>query len=778
MKLHPASNFRWFFVRLAGLALPLIFVMPFAAQQAQPPFDEAQLLTALTTQLQLSPEQSARLREFLAPRRRQLEQLHEQVRGLPGNGANPNELRAGYERFRRAVLEELLPALAPEQQARARAMLTAPPGAPASPVAPLRPNLPDAPLAGGERLIALPVSAPAAAARSRRAAAPPALTEDQKILHLLNRAGFGPRPGDIERVRRLGLERYLEEQLHPENIADDFLAQPLLALGTLHLSIPETVQGFMPPPPPRPSPTPARPQMSAPGASEGKDKPAMTEPGDRREPAAGQMMTQPGAAQGEMKASPQTDNAAPRSTPTPAAPQQMQPSAQPPRPMRDPQQPLRELQQAKLLRAVFSERQLQEVMTDFWINHFNVFANKDLNRWLITSYERDVIRPHALGKFKELLTATAQSPAMLFYLDNFLSQAENSRPPRVDAPPPRPGDAAMGRPGDARGNANAPRPQNPAPTPPPGRRPGLNENYARELMELHTLGVDGGYTQQDVVEVARAFTGWTIAPQPNVTFIFRPWSHDRGEKTVLGQGIPAGGGIEDGLRVLDLLARHPSTARFIARKLCQRFVADDPPATLVERVAGVFTKTEGDIREVVRAILTAPEFYSPQYYRAKIKSPLEVVASALRATGATTDGAQPLVQWVARLGEPLYLHQAPTGYSEESAHWINTGTLLERMNFAVALAQNRIGGTRVDVGRFLSAEMLSREDEMLNRLLALCVHSDVAAETRAVLSREVTAARGQLVPVRFDDRAARQNAAPLLGRLTALILGSREFQVK
>jgi uncharacterized protein (DUF1800 family) len=306
----------------------------------------------------------------------------------------------------------------------------------------------------------------------------------------------------------------------------------------------------------------------------------------------------------------------------------------------------------------------------------------------------------------------------------------------------------------------------------------LNENYAREIMELHTLGVDGGYTQKDVTEVARCFTGWTIVPQPNTSFVFRPRLHDRGEKIVLGTRIPAGGGIEDGLRVIDLLARHPATARFISRKLCQRFVADDPPAALVDRMASVFTKTDGDIRQVVRAILTSPEFYSQAYYRNKIKSPLEVVASAARATGASTDAAQPLLQWITRLGEPLYQQVPPTGYSEESARWINTGTLLERMNFAVAFAQNRINGTRVDVSRFLPAEALTNQDEAINRLLALIVHSDVAAETRAVLSRELSSSRSQVVPANFDDRAARQQTEQMLGKLTALIIGSREFQVK
>jgi len=318
----------------------------------------------------------------------------------------------------------------------------------------------------------------------------------------------------------------------------------------------------------------------------------------------------------------------------------------------------------------------------------------------------------------------------------------------------------------------------PATPNPQARRPGLNENYGRELMELHTLGVDGGYTQQDVIEVARCFTGWTVAPQPNPTFIFRPWMHDRGEKTVLGTRIPASGGIEDGLRVLDLLAHHPSTAHFISRKLCQRFVADDPPATLVDRAANVFLKTDGDLREVVRTILTSPEFYSPKSYRNKIKSPLELVASAIRATGAATDGGPQVMQWVARLGEPLYLYVPPTGYSEESARWINTGTLIERMNFAVAFVQNRINGTQVDVRRFLPAEALTDQGEVLNNLLALLIHSDVSAETRASLSRVLAESQGKIVPAKFDDNAARKSAEQLLSGLTSLIIGSHEFQVK
>ncbi|HEY8461599.1 MAG TPA: DUF1800 domain-containing protein, partial [Blastocatellia bacterium] len=418
---------------------------------------------------------------------------------------------------------------------------------------------------------------------------------------------------------------------------------------------------------------------------------------------------------------------------------------------RDGWQPLRELQQAKLLRAIFSEKQLQEVMVDFWFNHFNVAGQKEIARWLVTSYERDAIRPHALGRFKDLLTAVAQSPAMLYYLDNFVSQME--QPP----PPPK---------FDADGN--------PLPRP---RRPGLNENYARELMELHTLGVDGGYTQKDVIELARCFTGWTIGPRGAMTFAFRPRAHDRGEKIFLGIRIAPGGGIEDGLRALDILSKHPATARFISRKLCQRFVADEPPAELVDRVAAKFTETGGEIREVVRAILTSPEFFSPKYYRNKIKSPLDLVASTLRATGASTNGYVPLITVVAKMGEPLYQYLPPTGYDENSAGWMSSATLLERMNFAIAFANNRIGGTRVDISRFAPPGAADDPNGFIDRLLAALVHSDVSPETRENLARTLSETRAKMTPAKFDGRAPRKNNE-MTATLMALILGSREFQVK
>jgi len=316
-----------------------------------------------------------------------------------------------------------------------------------------------------------------------------------------------------------------------------------------------------------------------------------------------------------------------------------------------------ELAAGKLYRAIYSNRQLAEVLADFWFNHFNVSQQKGAARYLVTAYERDTIRPHILGKFKDMLLATAESPAMLVYLDNV-----RSVDPRM---------AQMGK----------------------GKKRGLNENYGRELMELHTLGVDGGYTQKDVTEVARCFTGWTVRqPRQGGDFAFNRRMHDNGEKVVLGVRIPAGGGIEDGRKVLDILAKHPSTAQFISRKLAIRFVSDEPSAALVDRMAKVFTKSGGDIREVMAAMLESPEFWSEKNYHSKLKSPLELVASAVRALAADVESADTLAKRVAEAGQPLYRKQEPTGYSNSSEEWVSTAALLARMNFGVALAENRIAG--------------------------------------------------------------------------------------
>jgi len=323
-----------------------------------------------------------------------------------------------------------------------------------------------------------------------------------------------------------------------------------------------------------------------------------------------------------------------------------------------------DLTEAKLLRAIYSNHQLEELLVDFWFNHFNVFLNKGADRYLMPAYEREAIRPHVFGKFYDLLLATAQSPAMLFYLDNWQSVAPAAVPPRANQKNKR----------------------------------GLNENYGRELLELHTLGVDGGYTQKDVIEVARCFTGWTIAnPRKGGGFEYNDKVHDKGLKIVLGHVIPAGGGMNDGLEVLQILAHHPSTAHFISLQLARRFVADDPPPSLVHRMAQTFSKSGGDLRQVMQSMLASPEFWSEGAYRVKIKTPFELVASTVRATNADVDSAFALGNELQKLGEPLYRKIEPTGYSNSNAEWISTAALLERMNFAVALAHNRIPGVTVQV---------------------------------------------------------------------------------
>jgi uncharacterized protein (DUF1800 family) len=516
------------------------------------------------------------------------------------------------------------------------------------------------------------------------------LTEDQQILHALNRLGYGPRPGDVERVRPMGVAAYIERQLHPHDIADPAMDGALAGYRVLGRSAAELVREY-------PQLTPQARQRMAEGQMSRRDMMEMYPP-ERR-----------------------------------------------------PIVITTEMQAARITRAVMSERQLEEVMVDFWFNHFNVYAQKGAVRWMLPAYEREAIRPHALGRFRDLVLATARHPAMLFYLDNWLST-------RADLV--------------VRGNG-----------PNAGRRMGLNENYARELMELHTLGVDGGYTQQDVIEVARCFTGWSIdRPQQGGGFVFRPLAHDRGSKRVLGQVIPAGGGVQDGERVIDLLARHPSTARFVATKLARRFVSDDPPAALVERAAATFQQTDGDIRAVLVTIFTAPEFWSVDAYRAKVKKPLEVVASAVRTLdgriapgGAGPDvlggGGVALAREVARLGEPLYEAQPPTGYPDRAESWVNTGALLGRMNFALGLAHNRFRGTRVDLAGFVSGADRGQPAQVLDRLLAVVLHGEATPRTRAVLAAQLESP--EITRTTAYDRVAKDTDVE---KLAALVLGSPEFQ--
>jgi uncharacterized protein (DUF1800 family) len=415
-----------------------------------------------------------------------------------------------------------------------------------------------------------------------------------------------------------------------------------------------------------------------------------------------------------------------------------------------PQELAGELTAQKLLRAVYSRNQLREVMTDFWYNHFNVSLTDNQARPYVLSYERDAIRPNALGRFRDLLGATAKHPAMLQYLDNAQSHAPAGSPTllrqavqrnprraarrqmsllRAEGAGANPADAtggvmgatADGMTGTVNGSAATP-PQRPPLKPKAAKgkamRKGINENYARELMELHTLGVDGGYTQTDVIEVARVLTGWTLYPQgPRGEqlrlrlarngerqgfvhaggFLFRPDVHDAGPKTILGTPFPAGHGLDEGERVLDLLSRHPSTAKFISHKLAVRFVSDAPPKALEDRLAHTFLRTNGDVKAMVRTLVASPEFWAKPARRSKIKSPFELAASSLRALNADVRPSRPLAQWVARMGQPLYAYLQPTGYPDRATAWVSTGSLLTRMNFGLQLASGRVPGVRIDL---------------------------------------------------------------------------------
>ncbi|HTM24127.1 MAG TPA: DUF1800 domain-containing protein [Vicinamibacterales bacterium] len=493
------------------------------------------------------------------------------------------------------------------------------------------------------RALVFAMALPAAAAgitASGPASAVPGNPDDKTILHVLNRIGFGARPGDVERVRQMGLAAYIDQQLRPDRIPDTQMAARLSSFETLTLSSRQIAQDYYVPA------QMARRQAQLAKKDAGNDQ----NPSDAAK--------------------------------KPRTPQEMEMA-------RKQREVVVELTEQKILRAAYSDRQLEEVLTDFWFNHFNVFAGKGPTQEYLTAYERDTIRPHVLGKFRDLLEATAKSPAMLFYLDNWQSADPNAADMREQRM--RPGGRGLFFPRP---------PQRPNQNPNAQRQKrGLNENYGRELMELHTLGVDGGYTQDDVVNVARAFTGWTIdQPRQGGGFRFEPRLHDSREKVVLGHRIKAGGGESDGEQVLDILAKHPSTARFISTKLARRFVSDTPPPALVDRAAKRFAETDGDIREVVRTILTSPEFFSADAYRAKVKTPFEFVVSAVRATGTEVTDAMPLAQAVRQLGMPLYMCQPPTGYADRADAWVNTGALLNRMNFALQLVSGRMRGIEPGAG--------------------------------------------------------------------------------
>jgi uncharacterized protein (DUF1800 family) len=701
------------------------------------------------------------------------------------------------------------------------------------------------------------------------AAASAPMDDDKRIAHALNRFTFGAAPGDVERVRAMGLDKWFDQQLHPEKIDDNATEARLAPFRTLKMSTREMVENF----PPNPilkavqdgkMGMPSDPAKRAiyqsrilalqenqqkkqdkgannNGANAGNDKDSGPDMKDMK-------------ADPEMKADSQSDDDA---NLTPEQRQQRQkqredamyadlgsdqnqPPKQPqsmqkPQPARNPQTPDMaqrreaamyadiasdtllqmppedryksimkmspqerldlaqeyrgprgmqlvegmkpeqretieaitnpqlvvggELAEAKVLRAIYSDRQLEEVMTDFWYNHFNIFNGKGPDRYMITAYERDVIRPHVLGKFKDLLVATAKSPAMLFYLDNWESVGPNSEQALYG------NQRRQFRRGPFGGIYQMPRPQANK-----NRPSGLNENYAREIMELHTLGVDGGYTQKDVTELAKVLTGWSIdKPQLGGGFKFNDRAHEPGPKFIFGQRIYEGG-EKEGMAMLDILAHHPSTAKFISRKLAMRFVSDNPPQSLIDRMADTFLKKDGDIREVLHTLFTSPEFWSADAYRAKVKTPLEFVASSVRASGVDVQNAMPLVQFLNRMGMPLYGMQPPTGYSMKGETWVNSAALLTRMNFALTLGTGKLPGTTLNTQALLHGQTAEDAGAALAVLENGILSGDVSAQTHAVMEKQLN--EPQVSQRRLDDT----NRAPNYGAIAGLIMGSPEFQ--
>jgi uncharacterized protein (DUF1800 family) len=615
------------------------------------------------------------------------------------------------------------------------------------------------------------------------------MSEQKRALHALNRLAFGPKPGDVERVMAMGVDRWIEQQLHPEKLDDTALEARLASFPSLRMSTRELVENF---PPPAVIKAIADGKQSLPSdpvkhavylaqleryeeKQERKQEAAQGGEADPKVDSAKMGMSgseEDGRSAGDtlealldmppdqrfravlaMPSEHRRDLAASLRSKADQFLQGMSPQqCETIKALNNPQQVVAdELVESKLLRAVYSERQLQEVMTDFWFNHFNVFMGKGADRYELTSYERDVIRPHAFGKFENLLVAVAQSPAMLFYLDNGMSVGPNS-------------DFANGiqkKKNDWQRNKATHQSK---------KRGGLNENYGRELMELHTLGVNGGYTQEDVTEVARVFTGWTLRePRQGGGFTFDERKHEPGNKIILGHRIKSKG-EKEGLQVLHILAHHPSTAKFICTKLAIRFVSDDPPPALVERMSHTFSKKDGDIREVLETLFSSPEFWAEDEYRAKVKTPLEFVISSVRASGAEITDAMPLARQLQNMGMPLYGAQPPTGYSMKADAWVNSSALLGRMNFALALAAGKLKGTQVDADRLFGAEIPADPQQTLALLESSLLGDDVSKQTHEVISARLQDPK--ISRRKLDDPARPPNVAIIEG----LLLGSPEFQ--
>ncbi|WP_240755223.1 DUF1800 domain-containing protein [Pedobacter sp. SYP-B3415] len=603
------------------------------------------------------------------------------------------------------------------------------------------------------------------------------LTEQQAAAHLLSRFTYGATPEQIEQVRRAGLENWFEDQLRgvPEN---EDLKRRLGSFDAIALSNAAVVQRY-----------PRNARVVRMAIAEGAIHKDSIRTGDR---AAYREMLQNYMKQNDLR----------------------------------PQQELfRQFISQKILRAVYSENQLQEIMTDFWFNHFNVSLTKPQCAEFIPAYERDVIRPGATGKFGDLLLATAKSPAMLYYLDNFSS----SGTPKMESEFPqtayrrkfvRNAPNAVKTKGKGRGKPKQAKPKKKA--------AGLNENYAREVMELHTLGVDGGYTQKDVTEAAKVLTGWTVSPlgqyqnvkgrpvpalrtgaamRPGASFrdgdfLFAANRHEGGVKTVLGKKFGPNAGYDEGVELLEMLARHPSTAKFISTKLAIRFVSDQPEKSLIDKMSRAFAKSGGDIRTVLRTMVSAPEFWSAAVLREKTKSPFELAIGAVRSLHADVQQPYQLFSWITRMGERKYYYQAPTGFPDQAQYWINTGALLNRMNFGLALAAGKIPGIQIDLRKLNG----NREPESVSNALALYAArilpereltpiikklepmlsqpdllNKVEEASAKAASREAQGTMGTAMPINKVSSgkhrmAAKAQSTDMLAQVVGVIIGSPEYQ--
>jgi uncharacterized protein (DUF1800 family) len=630
------------------------------------------------------------------------------------------------------------------------------------------------------------------------------LSPDRQIIQALNRLTFGPRPNDIEEVRRIGLAKWMERQLHPDQVVENpVLAKRLEALETLHMPVSEIVaryspdqnMGMMMIEPPfaviNRLPQSVRSKVMNGTAEERTAALDAMDPALRakvlaalpdnvaeytpkyKEDAAKARKAQQDERRAETRRRfPQLqDLLNPNEIPDALSGEEervvravnhvdperrielvaiLPPKSQAFFPEYRREAGIRrtprlvaseDLKEARLYRAVYSNRQLEEVLVDYWFNHFNVDSTKNvgmvqnLGHVLIGSYERDAIRPHVLGHFKDLLLATARHPAMLYYLDNWESVAPDSFNVGPFAP--------------RRGVVNGV-PNSVIPNGLQRFSHGLNENFGREIMELHTLGVKGGYTQADVVAVARCLTGWTVRNPQNPEFVFAPFMHDFGEKTVLGHKIPAGGGEEDGLQVIDILAHHPSTAKFISLGLARHFVADNPPQRLVDRMAQTFMKTDGDLRAVMETMFRSPEFISEGSWEARVKSPLEMVASTIRAIGGELTDAWPALQKISDMGQTLYGKVEPTGYPDVAETWLGATAVIARMNFGAAVASGGLPGVSVDASRWQGM--------------------DTASIAKAILGHEASKQTLAAIASGLEGK----NASPAV--VAALVLGSPDFE--